>query len=868
MDTPPILPPILPDSHIRPINIEDEMSSSYIDYSMSVIVGRALPDVRDGLKPVHRRCLFAMKELGNGHNKPYKKSARVVGDVIGKYHPHGDQSVYDTIVRLAQDFAMRYRLVDGQGNFGSVDGDPPAAMRYTEVRMDRLAEEMLADIDKETVPFGPNYDETLEQPLVLPSRLPNLLLNGSTGIAVGMATNIPPHNLSELCDAVTLLIDKPDCTISELMEHVHGPDFPTGAMICGTRQIEAMYKLGRGQLRVRGRAEIGENKDGRETILITELPYAVNKANMIAHIAHLVGEKVLEGISDLRDESSSKGIRVVVELKRGAIGSIVLNNLYKHTQLQTTFGANMLAIVDGRPRVLTLKQFLRCFVDHRFEVITKRTQFDLRKAEERRHILEGLRIALDNLDTVVRIIRESRNRDEARERLIASLGLSERQTNAILEMRLYQLTGLERDRIEDEYNKLLETIAYLQGLLDHPERIYGLIKEDMTELKQRYGDARRTEIVPMEGEVNIEDLIADAGCVVTLSHQGYIKRVPLATYREQRRGGRGIKGAATKEEDFVESLFICTTHDTLLFYTSDGRMYASKAYEIPEADRTSRGKSIANLLELRENEKIAAFIKSRAFREDQFVVMATERGVIKKTCLAGYRNVRRSGIIAINIDEGDRLIGVRLTGGDNEVMLVTANGLSIRFHESDLRDLGRAARGVRGILLGEDDRVVSLTTVQVEDTMLVCCEHGYGKRTGFDLYRRQSRGGKGVRTITTSARNGRVVFADAVHDGDALMLITSRGILIRTAVDQIRETGRIAQGVRLINLDDADTLVSASVVKPADDVEDPRDLEGVGVGAAAATAGGEQPGPVSPDPADGSDPGPAEDAAPPPDAQG
>ncbi len=822
--------PNLPESGILPINIEDEMSSSYIDYSMSVIIGRALPDVRDGLKPVHRRCLFAMKELGNTYNRPYKKSARVVGDVIGKYHPHGDQPVYDTIVRLAQPFSMRYPLVDGQGNFGSIDGDPPAAMRYTEVRMDRMAEEMLTDIDKDTVPFGPNYDESLEQPLVLPARLPNLLLNGSTGIAVGMATNIPPHNLGELVDAITLLIDNPECTISELMEHVQAPDFPGGGYICGYRQIEAMYKLGRGRLRLRGRAEIVENRDGRETILITELPFNVNKATMIAHIANLVNEKQLEGISDLRDESSSKGIRVVVELKRGAIASVVLNNLYKHTQLQTTFGAIMLAIVDGRPKVMNLKQILRSFVDHRFDVITRRTRFDLAKAEERRHILEGLRIALDNLDTVVRIIRESANRDEARQRLIDTLSLTERQANAILEMRLYQLTGLERDKLEAEYTKLLETIAYLQGLLDHPERIYDLIKEDLADLKQRYGDKRRTEVIPIEGEVNIEDLIADEGCVVTLSHEGYIKRVPLDTYREQRRGGRGVKGASTRQEDFVESLFVCSTHDTLLFFTSDGRMYAEKAYELPEADRTSRGRAIVNLLELRENEKIAAFIRIREFSEDQFVVMATEQGVVKKTCLADYRNVRKSGIIAINIDEGNRLIGVRLTEGDDELMMVTADGMSIRFNENDLRDMGRATRGVRGIRLDKGDRVVSMTTVQDDATMLVCCEKGYGKRTGFDAYRMQKRGGKGIRTIITSERNGRVVFADAVRDEDALIMITSNGILIRTGIDEIRQTGRIAQGVRLINLDDGDILVSASVVTPEDDEEDPRDLEGAMIG--------------------------------------
>ena len=573
---------------ILPLNIEEEMSSSYIDYSMSVIIGRALPDARDGLKPVHRRVLYAMSELGNTHNKPYKKSARVVGDVIGKYHPHGDQAVYDTIVRLAQDFSMRYPLVDGQGNFGSIDGDPPAAMRYTEVRMDAMAEEILDDIDKETVDFKKNYNEEFDEPVVLPSRFPNLLLNGSTGIAVGMATNMPPHNLRELADGIVHYIDNPECSIDDLMVFIKGPDFPTAATICGTRQIEAMYKLGRGQMTIRGVAEIVEER-GRDVLIISELPYIVNKANLIGSIANLVNNKVIEGISDIRDESSGEGIRIVIELKRGAMGQIVLNNLYKHTQLQTTFGAIMLAITDGQPKVMNLKELIRCYVDHRFEVITRRTQFELTKAEARKHILEGLLIALDNLDEVVRTIRESKNRDEARTRLIELFSLSLRQADAILEMRLYQLTGLERDKVEAEYRLICERIDYLKGLLADANKIYALIKEDLIMLRQKYGDERRTRLVPMEGEVNIEDLIADEPCVVTLSHRGYIKRVPLTTYREQRRGGRGITGATTRDEDFIDTLFIAETHDTLLFFTSHGRVYAERAFEIPEASRTYAG---------------------------------------------------------------------------------------------------------------------------------------------------------------------------------------------------------------------------------------------------------------------------------------
>jgi DNA gyrase subunit A len=799
---------------IAPINIEEEMRSSYIDYSMSVIVGRALPDARDGLKPVHRRCLFAMRELGNTHNRPYKKSARVVGDVIGKYHPHGDQAVYDTIVRMAQEFSMRYLLVDGQGNFGSIDGDPPAAMRYTEVRMDRMAEEMLADIDKETVDFGPNYDESLTQPLVMPSKLPNLLLNGSTGIAVGMATNIPPHNICELIDAVVHTIDNPACSVDDLLKFVKGPDFPTGGIICGTEAIVNMYRTGRGQMRVRGRAAIEELKGGRECIVITEIPYAVNKTTLVENIAHMVQEKTLEGISDLRDESSSEGIRIVIEIKRGAIPKVLLNNLYAHTQLQTTFGAIMLAIDHGRPRVMNLKELIRCFTDHRFEVITRRAQFELKKAEARAHILEGLKIALDNLDAVVKVIRESRNRDEARPRLMSRFGLSEVQANAILDMRLYQLTGLERDKIEAEYLELIKYISYLKDLLASEQKIYAVMKQELLEGRNAYGDKRRTDIAAAEGEMAVEDLVADRGCVITISHTGYIKRVPTETYKAQKRGGKGVSGMTPKEEDYVEHLFVASTHDHLLFFTGGGRVYVEKVYEIPEASRTSRGKAIVNLLNIRSEEKIAAMIPVRTFAEDVFIVLATAQGVVKKTALSEYARIRSDGIIAINIDAGDSLIGAKLTTGQHELILITKQGTSIRFHEEQLRDQGRATRGVRGIALEQGDTVEAIDIVDAKATFLVCTENGYGKRTDFEEYRQQHRAGKGIIAIRTSDRNGLVVGAHAVKETDALMLITAQGKMIRMAVSDVRAIGRATQGVRLINLDEGDKLVAATKVEP------------------------------------------------------
>jgi len=849
--------------NVQSINIEDEMSSSYIDYSMSVIVGRALPDARDGLKPVHRRVLFAMGEMGNVWNKPYRKSARIVGDVIGKYHPHGDQSVYDALVRMAQPFSLRYPLIDGQGNFGSIDGDSAAAMRYTECRMDRLSEEMLDDLDKDTVDFRPNYDEKELEPAVLPSRLPNLLLNGSSGIAVGMATNVPPHNLAELLDGITHYIDNPACTVDDLMQFVKGPDFPTGATICGTRQIEAMYKLGRGQMIVRGKAEVAEYKN-KEAIIITEIPYMVNKASMIEKMAELVNEKVIEGISDIRDESK-EDIRVVVELKRSAIGQVVLNNLYKHTQLQTTFGAIMLAIDHGRPKVMNLKELFRCYVDHRFEVITRRTRFELAKAEARKHIVEGLLIALDHLDEVVAIIRASRNRDEAKMRLIERFAFSDKQVDAILEMRLYQLTGLEREKVEAELRALLEQIAYLNSLLEDPGKIYGLIKQDLADIKAKFvtsakrPDTRRTAIVPMEGEVNIKDLIADEPCVITLSQRGYVKRVPLTVYREQKRGGKGVTGAAIKEEDFIATVFVADTHDTLLLFTSQGRVFKKEVYEIPEAPRTSFGKPIVNLLELRAGETVVTLLPIRSFETGEDVFFATENGVIKRTALVEFRNVNRKGIIAIRFKDfssdgddeaaepaeadtppsdsdeqtaNDRLIQVRLVKEAHHILLVTANGRAIRFpvsfkktdadgkeRETSVRRMGRASAGVRGIRLADGDAVRSFDIVNDEETLLIATEHGYGKRTEFKEFTLHHRGGGGMIAIKDdSGRNGKVVAAHAVQDDQSVIIITSTGMMVRSPVSDVRVCGRAAQGVRLVRLDEGATLVSASIAD-AEEVE-------------------------------------------------
>lgn len=800
------------------VNIEDEMQRAYIDYSMSVIIGRALPDARDGLKPGNRRILFAMGERGWTHTKPFVKCAKVVGEVIGNYHPHGDAAVYDTLVRMAQDFSMRYVLIEGQGNFGSIDGDPPAAYRYTECRLDRLAEELLADIDKNTVDMQPNYDEKLLEPKVLPARVPNLLINGSTGIAVGMATNIPPHNLGEIVDATIHVIDNPDCSVEDLLQFVKGPDFPTGGMVCGVAEIKRMYTTGRGLLKVRGHAGIEEGPQGKQSIIITSIPYTVNKANLIEAIAGLVNEKKIEGISDVRDESDKDGIRIVIEIKRGAMPKVVLNNLYEHTQLATTFGAILLAIDKGRPRVMNLKELIECYVAHRFEVFTRRFQFELEKAKARAHILEGLKIAVDHLNEVVRIIRESRDREAAKTQLMARFGLSEIQANAILDMRLYQLTGLEREKLEEEYRQIIMEINRLEDLLANPRKIYGVIKEDLLEMKRLYGDARRTEIVPDEGEIAIEDLIADRGCIITLSHAGYIKRMPVSSFRQQRRGGKGVIGMETKEEDYVEHVFTASTHDYLLFFTEKGRVHWKKVHEVPEAGRAARGKALVNFLEIGNDEKIATMLRVREFPKSQYLVFATEKGLVKKTNLAAFGNPRAGGIIAISIEEGDRLIGVRLTNGSNEIMLITRHGMSIRFSEDQLRDQGRDTVGVWGIQLDDDgDAVVAIEVVDPAATLLCISENGYGKRTAFDEYPAQKRAGKGVITMKTSDRNGNVIGAHAVRDNDALMLITQNGQMIRVGVRDIRVISRNTQGVRIINLEPGDKVVSSTPVAPDDD---------------------------------------------------
>ena len=806
------------------VNIEDEMARDYIDYSMSVIVGRALPDVRDGLKPVHRRCLYAMHMLNNTWNSKHLKSARIVGDVIGKYHPHGDTAVYDTIVRMAQDFSLRCPLVDGHGNFGSIDGDGAAAMRYTEVRMQKITEEMLGDLEKDTVDMVPNYDETTREPSVLPAKLPNLLLNGSSGIAVGMATNIPPHNLAELCDGITHYVDHPDCTIDDLMQFVKGPDFPTGAQICGHNGISAMYKLGRGQLRVRGKAEIETEKNGRERIIITEIPYTVNKREMIIHMANLVKEKVIEGISDIRDESKAD-VRIIVELKRDAVGQIVLNNLYRHTELQTTFGAIMLAIDGGRPKILNLKDFFRCYTDHRFEVITRRTRFELKKAEARRHILDGLLIAIANLDEVVRIIRGSKNREEAKAALVARFGFTEPQVNAILEMRLYQLTGLEREKLEAELAELLAKIADFKAILADPARVYGIIKDDLAFIKEKFAGReearRRTEIVADENEVSLKDLIADEPCVITLSNRGYVKRVPLTEYREQKRGGHGVKGAQVKEEDFIRLVFVAQTHDSLMFFTNTGRLFLKDAYEIPEAPRTSFGKPLINFLNLQEGEQALQLLPIRSFEGDVDVFFATKRGTVKKTLLGDFKNVNRSGIRAINIEDGDELVEVRLVEPNDDVIMLTRGGRAMRFAAADVRRMGRVATGVRGIRLLGDDQVVSLDAVDDGKTLFIATANGYGKRCEFKDFTRHGRGGQGMIGIKGADRNGAVVAAHAVSDDESVISITSDQQMVRSAVSDFSVQSRMAQGVKLVRLSEGAQLVSVSVCEAEEEEVSP-----------------------------------------------
>ncbi|OGP95762.1 MAG: DNA gyrase subunit A [Deltaproteobacteria bacterium RBG_16_55_12] len=785
------------------------MRQSYMDYAMSVIIGRALPDVRDGLKPVHRRILYAMYDMGNVWNSPYKKSARVVGDVIGKYHPHGDVAVYDSIVRMAQDFSMRYPLVDGQGNFGSIDGDPPAAMRYTEIRMDQLAGEILADLDKETVDFIPNYDDSLKEPTVLPSRVPNLLVNGSSGIAVGMATNIPPHNLGEVVDGIVAMVEKPDISVKELMKYIPGPDFPTAGFIHGKEAIAQAYAEGRGIIQMRGKAFTETVKrTGKEQIIISEIPYMINKVRLIEQIAGLVQEKKIEGISDLRDESDRDGMRIVIELKRDTVAEVVINQLYKHTALQESFGVNMLAIVDGRPKLLSLKDALKAFLDHRKEVVTRRTAYDLRKAEERLHILEGLKIALDHLDAVIALIRRSQDPKVAKEGLIQNFGLTEIQAQAILDMRLQRLTGLEREKILQEHKETVELIAKLKAILADEKEIYRIIIEELKDIKERYGDPRRTQILAHTEEISIEDLIVEEDMVVTISHEGYIKRNPVTLYRAQRRGGKGKIGTTTREEDFVEYLFVASTHSYILFFTTVGKVYWIKVHELPQAGRTARGKPIVNLLNLEQGEKVSAFLSVREFQEGRCVVFATKKGLIKKTILMSYANPRPSGIRAISLEQGDEVIGVRLTDGQQEIILSTLDGQSIRFKEAQVRSTGRGAYGVVGMRMDKGDEVVSMEILSLGANILTVSENGYGKRTDMEEYRLQSRGGKGIITMKTTDKTGRVVGAQQVTDEDQLMLVTNNGKIIRLRVKDIRVIGRNTQGVRLIDLEDSERVVS------------------------------------------------------------
>jgi DNA gyrase subunit A len=794
------------------VNIEEEMRRSYLEYSMSVIVGRALPDVRDGLKPVHRRVLFAMHEMKNYFNRAYKKSARVVGDVIGKFHPHGDAAVYDTIVRLAQDFSMRYPLVDGQGNFGSVDGDPPAAMRYTEVRMTRLAQNFLDDIDKETVDFAPNYDGSLEEPALLPTSIPNLLVNGSSGIAVGMATNIPPHNLTEVTLAVDRVIEDPDVTIKDLMRIVPGPDFPTSGFILATAGIKDAYETGKGIIKIRARAFIEKVGQNRERIIVSEIPFMVNKAKLLERIAELVKEKKVEGVSDIRDESDRDGMRVAVDVKREGNALVIMNRLYKYTQMEVSFGIIFLAIVKGRPQVLNLKEMLVLFVEHRREIIVRRTIYDLRKAEERAHILEGLKKALDALDEIIEAIRSSADPKEAKSRLIADFSLTEVQAQAILEMRLQRLTGLEREKIQSEYQELLKNISQYKAILASPAMVLQIIKDEMKQIRESFGDERRTEILHEAGQIDVEDLIAEEDMVVTISHDGYIKRNPISLYRAQRRGGKGLTGARPKEEDFVEMLFVASSHDYLLFFTNKGRVYWKKVHEVPEAGRMSRGKAIVNLLELQKGERVATTLAVRAFDADKFVVMATKQGLAKKTELNAYANPRTGGIVAIKINEDDELIGVRVSTGSQDIFLTTRQGKSIRFHEDEIREMGRVAAGNIGIRMESDDQVVGMDVLDEGATILTVTENGFGKRTRTEEYRVQGRGGKGILTIKTTQRNGLVVYACQVTDPDELMIITEQGKIIRLKVADISVIGRNTQGVKLIDLAEGEKVVAVAKV--------------------------------------------------------
>ncbi|MDD6119499.1 MAG: DNA gyrase subunit A [Selenomonadaceae bacterium] len=802
---------------VVPVDLSNEMRNSYIDYAMSVIVSRALPDVRDGLKPVHRRILYAMQEAGMGSTKPYKKSARIVGEVLGKYHPHGDSSVYDAIVRMAQDFSMRYMLADGHGNFGSVDGDPAAAMRYTEVRMSKIAELMLQDIDKDTVDFVPNYDESLKEPSVLPAKFPQLLVNGTSGIAVGMATNIPPHNMGEVIDGTLMLIDHPDATVDELMTVIKGPDFPTAGLILGKEGIRQAYTTGRGVIKMRANAHIETMSNGKPRIIVTELPYQVNKARLIEKIADLVRNKEIEGITDLRDESDRNGMRIVIELRRDANANVLLNQLYKHTQLQESFGTIMLALVDGKPKVLNLKEILHYYIKHQEDVITRRTKYELAKAEARAHILEGLTIALDHLDAVITTIRESRTADIARTALMQGFKLSEKQAQAILDLRLQRLTGLEREKIEEEYQETLKAIEEYKAILADESRILGIIKDELTQVKEKYGDARRTRITIDTSELNVEDLIAEEDVVITLTHNNYIKRMPLDTYRRQNRGGKGIKGMGTKAADFVDNMLITTTHHTILFFTSRGRVYHLKAYEINEASRTAKGTAIINLLQLEPGEKITAIIQVKEFQPDHFLFMATKKGIVKKTDIIEFRNLHKGGLIAIRLDDDDDLIGVKFTDGDSYIMLGTKDGQAIAFSEEDVRAMGRTARGVKGISLKLGDEVVGMDIVRRNAEVLTVTAGGYGKRTPTEDYRAQTRGGKGLINLKVTEKTGVVIGFKVVHPGQELMLITTGGIVIRTNVDDISTISRNTQGVKLMDIAEDDQVASMATMDQKND---------------------------------------------------
>lgn len=799
---------------IVPVLIEEEMKNSYIDYAMSVIVGRALPDARDGLKPVHRRILYAMYEAGITHDKPYKKSARVVGDVLGKYHPHGDSAVYESIVRMVQEFSLRYPLIDGQGNFGSIDGDSAAAMRYTEARMSKISDEMLQDLDKGTVLMNPNYDGSMEEPSVLPAKLPNLLINGSTGIAVGMATNMAPHNLGEVVDATLMLIENPSSTIHDLMTVVRGPDFPTGGTILGMHGIREAYETGRGRIQLRAVAAIEEIRKDKNAIIVTEIPYQVNKAKLIEDIALLVREKKIVGISDLRDESDRDGIRVVIEISRNADPNVVLNQLYKHTQMQTTFGIINLALVDNVPLELNLKRILQIYLEHRIDIIQKRTQFQLRKTEERAHILRGLKIALDQLDAVISLIRASATVEEARSGLVANFRLDEIQAKSILDMRLQKLTGLERQKVEDEYEELMRLIAEYLSIIGSDEKKYEMIKAELIELKQKYNNERRTQIKASHVELDLEDLIPQEDVIVTITNSGYVKRLPVSTYSQQHRGGKGVIGMETKEEDFVENIFVASSHDYIMFFTNKGRLYWKKVYEIPEGSRQSKGKAIVNLLELGEGEYVTAMIPVKEFTDDQYLFMATRSGTVKKTSLSDFSNPRKGGIIAVTLLDDDELVNVALTDGSKDVVLVSRHGKAIRFSENDVRSMGRSAQGVRGIKLEQSDKVVSLDVVDEHSTLLSITENGFGKRTEFGEYRTMRRGGMGVITIVTSLRNGPVVNVKAVREEDEVMITSSEGIVIRIPVTDIRIQGRNTQGVKIMDVRQGDKVVGVARIEP------------------------------------------------------